>query len=269
MDKKHRGSFMFKNLVLTTPLVVGHRGARTYFRENTLESFQKTIDLKADMIEFDIRKTKDGHIVVFHDDHLDGNPLSEMTYEEIKERTLKENYLIPTFEELLKMVKGKIKLDIELKEEGYEKEVMEIALRHSEPEEMVVTSFNNYTIRRIKKYYPQIQAGLLLGKGTDLKGFFKTRLSEIFFKYRIKKTKADFIVIHWSLLPFGLISRARKAGIPVLVWTVNKPWLIRKLTKDNRVSGIITDIPCQAVFYKDLSQKKREIQDKKTKKQKA
>ena len=101
-------------------LVIAHRGASVLARENTLEAFQKAIDLRADMIEFDVRRTQDRHYVIHHDPHIAGKPLNEMTLREVREIARTLDFHVPELEEVLALTRGKIGLDIELKEEGYE-----------------------------------------------------------------------------------------------------------------------------------------------------
>lgn len=106
-------------------IIAGHRGNRITVSENTLESFQSAIDMHADMIETDIHMTKDGILVLMHDDNVqttsDGEGyIRDLTFEEIRKLnvgTSTQKMLIPTLEELLKMaapVKDFL-LDLELK----------------------------------------------------------------------------------------------------------------------------------------------------------
>lgn len=67
-------------------MVIAHRGASALApHENTLEAFQIAIDLKADMVEFDVRKTSDNILIVFHDETIDGRKIGDMTYNRIND----------------------------------------------------------------------------------------------------------------------------------------------------------------------------------------
>lgn len=108
-------------------MVIAHRGASALApHENTLEAFQIAIDLKADMAEFDVRKTSDNILIVFHDGTIDGRKIGDMTYNRINDIASKEGYRVPTLDEVLKLCSGKICLDIELKESGYERRVIDL-----------------------------------------------------------------------------------------------------------------------------------------------
>lgn len=110
-------------------LVVGHRGVKALYPENTMLSFQKAIELGVDGIEMDINMTKDGHLVVIHDNTVDRTTNGTGYVAEYKLRELKEldagskfsseyaGESIPTFEEFLELVKDKkLLLNVEIKD---------------------------------------------------------------------------------------------------------------------------------------------------------
>lgn len=219
-------------------IIIAHRGASAYAKENTIESFEKAIEMGADMIEFDVRKTKDNIFIACHDELIDNKAINELTYEEIKRIF---NNII-TIEEILKLVKGRIKLDIELKEKGYEKEVIELVLKYFKKHEFIITSFNDSSLKTIKNTYSNLKTGLILGKETP-KNLIRTRISELFPIKRALQTKVDFIAPHWKLLKFGLLKRARNHNMPVFVWTINSKKKIKKFFSNNLIKAVITDKP--------------------------
>ncbi len=108
-------------------MVLGHRGARGYAPENTVPSFEKGIECKANMIEFDVRLTKDGHIVIMHDAKVDRTTnstglVSQLTLKQIKNLDAGawfspkfKGTRVPTLEETIASIKGKAKFAIEIK----------------------------------------------------------------------------------------------------------------------------------------------------------
>jgi glycerophosphoryl diester phosphodiesterase len=190
------------------------------------------------MIEFDVRRTKDKVLIAYHDESLQGKPIKELTFEAISRIAGNQGFDIPTVEEVLRFTRGKIKLDVELKEEGYEEEMVELISRYFEKDLFVITSFNDVSLRTIKNDYPRVQVGLILGK---FKASVWTRISEFFPVERCNEAKADFMVAHWKLLRFGFLARAARNKKPVFVWTVNDEETIRKLLQDGRVYAIVTD----------------------------
>lgn len=229
-------------------IVVAHRGASGYEHENTIAAFQKAIEMKADCIETDIRKTKDGVIVLHHDDAINGKEIKSLTYEELQEEAQKKSFQVPTLEEGVKFVKGKILIDIEFKEAGYEAEAVEIIKRHLNYDEFFVRSFLDEVIIAIKKVDSKIIAALLLGKDRP-EHPLRTRLSELFPGRRLRRTKADFVSPHYRLLKFGYVWRMNLRKCSVSVWTVNEEELIKKMIFKHRVDSIVTNYPDRALKY--------------------
>lgn len=241
---------MLSDASIFKKLIIAHRGASGDGRENTIESFDKAIALGADMIEFDVRKTKDERFIVYHDEFIEGKPVTESTFEAIGRIAESQGFHIPTVEEVLRATCGKIKLDVELKEEGYEKEIVELISRHFEEDQFVITSFNDASLKTIKDCFPRIKVGLLLGK---FKASLRVRVSEFFPMKRCENARADFLGAHVRLLRFGFLERARRKNIPVIVWTVNDEEMIWKLLRDGRVHGIVTDRAGLAVSLQEES----------------
>ena len=230
-------------------MIIAHRGASSLARENTIESFKKAIEIGVDMIEFDVRRTRDQALIVHHDELMERKPVKELTYDEISKMTTRQAFSVPTFEEVLKCTSGKIKLDVEIKEEGYEKEVVELLSRYFKKDQFVITSFYDPCIKRIKDNHPDIKAGLILGIPKS-EHPIQTRISEFFPARRCREAKADFLVPHWRLLWFGFLERAKRENKPVFVWTVNDQRKIWKMLHDERIDAIITDKPDLAVSLK-------------------
>lgn len=234
---------------MSNTLIIAHRGASAYEIENTLKAFTKAIELGADMIEFDIRKTKDNVMVCHHDEteRVSNKYLKELEYKEINDIYKASGFRIPTFEEVLILAKGKINLDIELKEVGYEKEVIDLALKYFKEEHFVITSFNDISVKTIKEKYPKIKVGLLLGKK---EATIWTRITELFPGRRYKRAMADFIAPNHRLLIFGFLYRAKMNKKPVYVWSIEDEKLIKKLFKKG-IAGIITKMPDLAIKIRE------------------
>lgn len=229
--------------------IIAHRGASALAkRENTIESFLIAINLHADYVEFDIRMTKDHVLVVFHDSHINGKALSSITYSELSAEAAKDGYTVPFLEDVLKVCKGKIKLDIELKEAGYEKEVIKQVIKYYDYDEFMMKSFLDSAVFNIKKYDHNITTGLLVGTKT---AGLKRRLNEYFPLRRMWRCGADFISPHRQLATREFIKRMHLHKKKVYVWTVNKPENIYKFLKKH-VDGIITDKPNVGLQIKRL-----------------
>ncbi len=227
-------------MISISKLIIAHRGVPVYAWENTLESFEKAIELGADAVEFDVRRTQDGFYVAHHDDAIGGQLLRQLTYRQLNQIALNRGFHVPTLEEILKIAQGRIRLDVELKEVGYECDIADLLLQFGSPRDFIITSFHDRAIETLKQHYPGFQVGLLLGVKTSSNAI-ATRLSELFPGDRIAQCHADFIAPHYHLLKFSFLSRAQKANKPVLVWTVNDDARLKKYLNDDRIAGVITD----------------------------
>ena len=228
---------------LKTKTIIAHRGASALVKfENTMEAFNKAIELGAPVMEFDVRITKDNIMISYHDDSItSGKKIKELTYEEIQVHANSKGFSIPKVEDILRISKDRIMLDIELKESGYEKEVIKLVKKYLKYDEFVMKSFLDEVIITIKKTDANIRTGLLLGKG-NTNTMSLTRISELFPLFRILKTRPDFISPNYNLLKFGFISRMKLLDLPIWVWTVNDEKLMKNLFSKG-INGIITDRP--------------------------
>ena len=95
-------------------LVVAHAGGASEAPPNTLEAFETAIRLGADMIEFDVRRTADDELVLYHDDAIGDRLLAALTYAEALRVTSPGGHPIPRFVELLDAAHGRVLLDIEI-----------------------------------------------------------------------------------------------------------------------------------------------------------
>ena len=221
-------------------LVIAHRGASALAEhENTLEAFQIAIDIGTDMAEFDVRKTSDDVLIVYHDSTIDGKKVRDLTYNRINDIAKKSGYRVPTLVEVLDLCRGKIHLDIELKESGYERRVVSLVKERFGYNEFSIKSFKDKVSYNIKMIDPRIKTGLLLGKE---KAGMNVRINEYFPGRRVKRCKADFISPHFLLCTKEYIRRMKSKGISVYVWTVNDEKVMDRMIKLH-VDGIISDRP--------------------------
>lgn len=222
--------------------ITAHRGASGYQHENTIAAFQTAIDMKANAIEFDVRRSKDAIYYIHHDEHINNQNCENLTYKEIWTLAKEKGYIIPTLEETLLFCRNRIHMDIELKEEGYEIDLIAFILKHIDKNQFFIRTFFDASIRIIKDRYPEITAGLLLGTGEPKHGFF-TRLTELFPFFRIRRTKADFVSPHYRLLKLFFVKRMHLLHKKVYVWTVNDETAMKQILLGKNADGIVTDFP--------------------------
>lgn len=233
-------------------LIVAHRGAKGLVKhENSIEAFDKAIEVGSDIIETDIRKTLDNVIIINHDPTINGLVIKDHTYEEMNQASESVGFHLLTLDEALSMYKGKITFDIELKEVGYEQEILDIILKHLKVDEFFLRSFHDQAILNVKNINPHIYCYLLVGRG-NIK--FRERLTEIFPHRRMKKCKADGISPLHKIMILGFIKRMHLRNVKISVWTVNDEELMKKLLKKH-VDSIVTNYPDKALKMRNTLKK--------------
>ncbi len=238
-------------MILKKQLIIAHRGASGLVKhENTIEAFEKAYLVGADSVELDIRKTKDNVIVVIHDSNFLGKFIKDYNYNELIERSKNLDFIIPTLEEAINYCQNKIMMDIEIKEEGYEKEILDIILKHLDYEQFFIRSFSVNSLKKIKELDSNVTCVLLLGVPIAKYGIF-TRLSELFPLAKILKSKCDIVSPHYLLIHFGFHFRMKLIKKPVLVWTVDDEKRMNKLLNKIKVEGIVTNYPNKALEIKN------------------
>lgn len=208
-------------------LIGGHRGSSKKKKENTLESFSQAIKDGADFIEFDIRSTKDGILVVHHDADAEEIKISQNTYSSLNSTS----YKVPTLLETLELCKDRIMLDTEIKESHITEKAVNKLLEFFDPENFIVTSFYDDSIRVVKEKFPEVTAGLLFAEETSIN-----------IEKRVLELKPDLLLPHYSI--FDKYEKLyADSGLKTILWTVNDEKDIRKFKNDSRVLGIISDSP--------------------------
>ncbi len=234
--------------------IIAHRGAsKLAGTDNTIESFALAIELCADFVEMDVRQTKDKKLIVFHDDVIDDTLVKFLTFDELNTKTKEKGYAVPLFDDVLKLCKGKIKLDIELKETGYEFRVLSAIKKYFSYDEFMIKSFLDTAVKKVELLDKRVNTGLLLGyKKADI----KRRVNEYMPKRRLALLDVDFISPQHRLVTWDFMLRMRLLRKKVYVWTANDEKIIKKLLAKG-VDGIITDVPDKALALRDAYYKRK------------
>jgi len=207
--------------------VIAHRGAwGAGIPENSLAAFEQAIDLGADMIELDVRCTRDRELIVFHDAELAGAPIASLTRSEIEGLA---GVLPPLLEEALELARGRIALDVELKEDGYVDEVAErLSGFAASGGDLIVTSFIDRVLAQLTELTPKVTRGLILSVSTE-------RAPE-----RAEACGATILLPKMPLVNGASLAELAAAGLTVILWD----FMVAEhaaLLSDPRISGVITD----------------------------
>ena len=153
-----------------TAIIVGHRGAPFISHENTLESFDQAFKLGLNIIELDVQLSKDKKLVIFHDwfikDHNKNKNICSLNYSEIKRISNNSNFHIPLLSDVLNLLPNNCFINIEIKSIGLfkftiERKIMDLINSKNIIENVIISSFNPFTVRRIKKMNKNIFTSLI------------------------------------------------------------------------------------------------------------
>ena len=209
------------------PSVIAHRGAwGADVPENSLAAFEQAIGLGADMIEFDVRRTRDRALIIFHDTELAGAPVASLNRAEIEGLT---GVLPPLLEEALELARDRIALDVEIKEDGYVDELADLLSDFKAGGgDLIVTSFLDLVLAQLTGLTPQLSRGLVLSHSAE-------RTPE-----RASACGATIVLPKMQLVDEGLLAELSDARLTVIVWDFMAAEH-GALLSDTRISGVITD----------------------------
>ena len=230
-------------------MVVAHRGACAYAPENTTAAFDLAVQLGADYIEFDLRVTRDGQLVVIHDETVSRTTngvgrVDELTLREIRSLDAGSWFdpkfsgqRVPTFEEMLDRYHGRVGLLVELKGGTAHSEIADLVaatLRRRgadrEPRGLIVQSFDRDLLLRSFEMLPGVPHGLLLHSSISA-----AELSEV-------ARFARFANVDVGFLDRAFVDAAHRRRVAVWAWTVRDASSMRRAL-DAGVDGVITDYP--------------------------
>lgn len=232
--------------------VWAHRGASGYAPENTLEAFELAAKQKADGVELDVQLSKDGELVVIHDEIIDRvtdgkGKVKDYTVRELKSFKANQthpeyaNSVIPTLAEVYDLLKPTgLEINVELKTGIYfypdiEKKLLKLAREKGMEEKLWYSSFNHYSLIRMKELEPSVRTGILYADG----------IVNVW-DYAKKTVGADALhPLYYNIQYPGYLEKTRALGLKTHAWTVNEEADMKALTKAG-IEAIITNYPDKA-----------------------
>lgn len=228
--------------------IIGHRGAAGTYPENTMISFIACEKLGADGIELDVQLTKDGEIVVIHDETINRTTngkgyVKDYTLSELKQFDASYKFKgqfdtcpIPTLREVFEWAKGNtFSINVELKNDkleyhGLEERVINLIRSFELENRVILSSFNHKSMLKFSLMAPDIETAVLYNK----KNKEPWKIAEEY--------KASAIHPNYRIITDELIEKTLQFNIAVRPYTVNDPKIMKRLI-DAKCSAIITDYP--------------------------
>ena len=226
--------------------ISAHRGGSESAREATYEAYQAAAQAGVEYVEFDIRRTADGELVVYHDERIAGELISSVGYSRLCHLA---GYEVPLTAEVMRLLAGQVIGHLDLKTVGDEDEIVGQAIELLGLGNFVLTTLEDASVATITSRFPGVPAALSLGR--DMRGLpWKTKVSrrrsELYPLSRIRACEAGWAAMHYQLGLAGALRQCRSAGVRTMVWTVNNDLMIRRLLADSRVDVVVTDRPRRA-----------------------
>ncbi|MEJ2296315.1 MAG: glycerophosphodiester phosphodiesterase [Candidatus Lokiarchaeota archaeon] len=230
------------NSTLKIPLIIAHRGSSDIAPENTLQAFQMAIELEADYIEFDVRCSADGELVIIHDNCTLRTTkklkwINRMNLEEIKSLDAGENELIPTLNELIKYTKGKINYMCEIKVRGIIDNVVKLLAENNLLDSTILISFKHDELLHIQNQYPHLKFGAIVPTAFGwLTNWFVKKQTITTAKHN------QFYAInpYYRIINRNYVRLVHNKYLKVFPWTVNSQKSINRVIKLG-VDGILTN----------------------------
>ncbi|MBB5363349.1 glycerophosphodiester phosphodiesterase [Deinococcus humi] len=218
-----------------TPLLLGHRGTPRLHLENTMRGFQAALDAGLDGVELDVRRLKDGTLVIHHDPALkDGRALPELVAAELPED-------VPTLEKVLSWAADTgAYLNVEIKyEQAWPDDrvarTLDAIRAHGLGQGVIVSSFNPLLLAAARRHAPEIERGFLYHRTYTFGPLDLVPLV-------LRGLGAAAAHPHHTLIDADLMAQARAGGWRVNTWTVNNPAEVIRLQALG-VAALIGDLP--------------------------
>lgn len=223
--------------------VTAHRGGAKMAPENTMSAMKYAVESLADYAEIDVQETKDGQVVLLHDTNLKRTTglnadIWDLTYDEVSQLDAGVKFnkkfrgeQIPTLDEVIKYCRGKIKLNIEVKYNGHNKNIVKKVVKIIEDNDFydncVLTSMNYKFLQQAKKENPEIRTGYTLRMTYG-------DLSNV--------EDVDFFSVKHTYINRQFVEEVHRLGKEVYAWTLNYQGDMQRMIGLG-VDNIITDEP--------------------------
>ncbi len=237
---------------MSRPHIFAHRGAKAVAPENTLPAFQRALDMGVDGIELDVHCSKDGQLVVIHDESLERTTtgtgkVSDYTAAQLAQIDAGSRFNpafagvgVPTLNEVFDLVGNRCQVNVEIKSDdpngGDQAEpLIEMIKARKLYDQVIVSSFNPPSLIKMRALAPTIQLGLLYYLPLP------TFLRDAWFSPIINP---EAIHPYHRLVDANLMAWAKERGCPVNTWTVNDVAEAQRLAALG-VNVIMSDVPDQ------------------------
>lgn len=232
--------------------IFAHRGSSGTHPENTFPAYEEAVSVGADGLELDAQMSKDGYLVVLHDERIDRVTnykgwVKDYTLAELQSMHVKGSHAadypyarIPALADVLDWAQShSLQLNIELKTgvvtyPHLEEHVLELIAAYHLQERTILSSFNHYTVQKVKQIAPEVTTALLFMEGLVEPWHYARSLG------------AAALHCHWPVVSPHIVNESRKFSVALRPFTINKHKAIYDMIQMG-CAGIFTDFPEKAI----------------------
>jgi glycerophosphoryl diester phosphodiesterase len=234
------------------PLVIAHRGGASHLGENTAAAFRAGIASGADMLECDIRRSRDGVLVLIHDKEimLPAGALARVARTDFRELQQALPGLL-TFPEFIEEFGGRLDVNVDVKHLGHEREIVDHLRAFDLLPRVLVSSTSWRTLRRMKRLAPELRTGLSRGQfvswvGQEWRSHYAAigmrPLLALQLPVHARLAGASATMLQYRLATPRLVGWLNRLGLDVFVWTVDTEDEARRVRAAG-VTGLATNRP--------------------------
>lgn len=236
-----------------SPLVCAHRGRSGVFPENTMAAYEAAVEVGADFMELDVRRTADGEIVCIHDPTVDrttdgSGEVAEMTLAEVQALDagswIGDEFTgerVPLLRQVLEQIAPRLVVDIEIKQREIADQVARMVQETGSVRRVTVVSFDLDDLRTAKATEPALACGLITSGPEDDVPLPERSLIEA-----ALECGANFISCsHRSVTP-TLVRECHLMGLALMAWTMDEPEDLQRMI-DLQIDGLVSNFPERAL----------------------
>jgi glycerophosphoryl diester phosphodiesterase len=234
-----------------SPLVIAHRGASVAEPENTLRAFDLALRQGAQMIELDLQMTRDGHVIVLHDDTLARTTnmrgvVAEMNLDEVRQADAGKGERVPTLKETLELVRGRARLYLEIKDARAGAETLRIVRSLNCLDEVLLASFDTLLMQRLGDEVHDVELGVIVGLPSLNADLLRWR--ETFPWLALRAINFQVLSVQYELCFGFVVEKMKGKGKTLYVWTVDDERGFESMLARG-VDGIVTNMPDKLISY--------------------
>jgi glycerophosphoryl diester phosphodiesterase len=218
--------------VLAQPRILAHRGASGHQPENSLAAFREALRLGAHGVELDVHTTRDGALIVHHDEAIpDLGAIAGLDLEAVQAARLGNGEPIPRLQEALAVLDGaEVWIEVKTLPAGADAALLAAIEGAPSPESCAVHSFDHRIVARLGRRYPALRRGILSASyPLDPVG-------------PMEASGANTLWQEWHLIDSELVAAVHRRGAELVAWTVNDPGVARRLA-DLGVDALCGNFP--------------------------